>query len=164
MTASDGVRRGAGVRWVQRVSSTPLFAKIAPRALPAVDRTIHRLTRGRVLPSAWLLPGVVLTVPGARTGSPRSVPLACMPEESGSWILIGSNFGRTDHPAWTVNLLHHPQAVVNWRGEDIPVRARLLEGEEREDVWARVLAFWPPYATYQARVSRTIRVFRLTRC
>jgi deazaflavin-dependent oxidoreductase (nitroreductase family) len=87
-----------------------------------------------------------------------------MPEEGGeSWILIGSNFGRTDHPAWTGNLLAHPDAEINWNGEDIPVRARLLEGEERAAVWQVVLGFWPPYATYQARVSREIRLFRIVR-
>ncbi|WP_399462446.1 nitroreductase/quinone reductase family protein [Streptomyces sp. sk2.1] len=45
-----------------------------------MDRTVHRLTRGRVLLSARMLPGLVLTVPGARSGQPRVTPLACMPE------------------------------------------------------------------------------------
>ena len=87
-----------------------------------------------------------------------------MPEQgAGTWLLIGSNFGRPGHPAWTANLLAHPDADINWKGEDIPVTARLLEGEEREEAWAAVLEFWPPYATYQARVEREIRLFRLER-
>ncbi|TPQ17637.1 nitroreductase family deazaflavin-dependent oxidoreductase [Streptomyces sporangiiformans] len=153
-----------GVRLVQKVSSTRAFAKIAPHLVPAMDRAVHRLTRGKVLLSAQMLPGVVLTARGAKSGLPRRTPLACMPEEGGeSWILIGSNFGRTDHPAWTGNLLAHPDAEINWNGEDIPVRARLLEGAERAAVWQVVLGFWPPYATYQARVSREIRLFRIVR-
>ncbi|MBT1098774.1 nitroreductase family deazaflavin-dependent oxidoreductase [Streptomyces sp. Tu10] len=155
-----------GVRLVQRVSSTRAFGRIAPHVVPALDRAVHRLTRGKVLLSARMLPGLVLTVPGARTGRPRTTPLACMPEGEveGSWILVGSNFGRTGHPAWTANLLARPdEAVVNWRGRDIPVRASLLEGEDRERVWAAALAFWPPYAAYQRRLERQIRLFRLER-
>ncbi|MCL6291643.1 nitroreductase family deazaflavin-dependent oxidoreductase [Streptomyces sp. ID03-2B] len=155
-----------GARLVQKVSSTRAFGRIAPYVVPVLDRSVHRLTRGRVLLSARMLPGLVLTVPGARTGRPRTTPLACMPEgeaESG-WILVGSNFGRTGHPAWTANLLARGgEAVVNWRGRDIPVRATLLEGEERARVWEAALKFWPPYAAYQRRVERQIRLFRLER-
>ncbi|WP_413252831.1 nitroreductase family deazaflavin-dependent oxidoreductase [Streptomyces brevispora] len=198
-----------GVRLVQKVSSTRAFARVAPHLVPAMDRTVHKLTRGRVLLSAQMLPGVVLTVPGARSGQPRTTPLACMPEpggdaasgggdrrngagrsgdrrngegrggdrrrgdrrmvdrregEPGSWILVGSNFGRTGHPAWTANLLAHPDgAVISWKGRDIPVRARLLAGAERAVVWEAALKFWPPYAAYQARIDREIRLFRLER-
>ncbi|NNN37594.1 nitroreductase family deazaflavin-dependent oxidoreductase [Streptomyces sp. S3(2020)] len=153
-----------GERAVQRISSTRGFAKVAPHVIPALDRAVHRLTRGKVILSAQMLPGVILTSTGARSGLVRRTPLACMPEEAGrTWILIGSNFGRTDHPAWTHNLLARPDAEVSWKGTDIPVRAALLEGEERAAVWKRLLAFWPPYATYQARVDREIRVFRITR-
>ncbi|MFJ4523048.1 nitroreductase/quinone reductase family protein [Streptomyces sp. NPDC088810] len=160
-----GAARGAGLlRLVQKVSSTRAFAKAAPHVIPALDRAVHRLTRGRVLPSARLLPGVILTSTGARSGRPRRTPLACMPEQDGSgWILVGSNFGRPGHPAWTHNLLAHPHASISRQGEDIPVTARLLTGEERAAVWRALLAFWPPYAVYQGRVEREIRVFRLTR-
>ncbi|MFH0520914.1 nitroreductase family deazaflavin-dependent oxidoreductase [Streptomyces sp. M41] len=153
-----------GVRVVQKVSSTRGFAKVAPYVIPALDRAVHRLTRGKVLLSAQMLPGVILTSTGARSGLPRRTPLACMPEDEGrTWILVGSNFGRTGHPAWTHNLLAHPDAEVSWKGRDIPVTARLLAGEERAAAWQAVLRFWPPYASYQARVEREIRLFRIVR-
>ncbi|MFE7108609.1 nitroreductase/quinone reductase family protein [Streptomyces sp. NPDC057575] len=153
-----------GIRLIQKVSSTRAFAKVAPHVVPAMDRAVHRLTRGKVLLSSRMLPGLILTVPGARSGQLRTTPLACMPEKGTeqSWILVGSNFGRTGHPAWTANLLAGPdKAVVNWQGRDVPVHATLLEGEVREEVWRAALKFWPPYATYQARVEREIRLFRL---
>lgn len=155
---------GFGVRVVRGISSTRGFAKLAPHVVPALDRAVHRLTRGRVLLSARMLPGVVLTSTGARSGLPRRTPLACVPEDGGrGWLLIGSNFGRPGHPAWTHNLLAHPDAEVSWRGEDVPVTARLLAGEERAAAWRAALALWPPYATYQARVEREIRLFRIVR-
>ncbi|MFK0264644.1 nitroreductase family deazaflavin-dependent oxidoreductase [Streptomyces angustmyceticus] len=152
----------SGERLVQKVSATRAFARIAPHVVPALDRAVHRLTRGKVLLSARMLPGVVLTATGARSGLPRRTPLACLPERDG-WLLVGSNFGRPGHPAWTGNLLKNPEAEVSWRGRDIPVRARLLTGEERARAWRTALEFWPPYAAYQARVTREIRLFRLER-
>ncbi|MEU6895837.1 nitroreductase family deazaflavin-dependent oxidoreductase [Streptomyces sp. NPDC046557] len=153
-----------GVRLMQKVSSTLLFAKIAPHVIPAMDKAVHKLTRGKVILSAQMLPGLILTAKGARTSEPRTTPLACMPLDNGaSWLLIGSNFGRPGHPAWTANLLKHPDAHVSWRGREIAVRARLLQGEERAAAWREALAFWPPYATYQARIEREIRLFRLDR-
>ncbi|MFJ6569947.1 nitroreductase family deazaflavin-dependent oxidoreductase [Streptomyces sp. NPDC091292] len=152
-----------GIRLVQKVSSTRAFAKVAPHVIPAMDRVVHRITRGKVLLSAQMLPGVILTVRGAKSGLPRRTPLACMPEPSGTWLLIGSNFGRPGHPAWTANLLAHPDAEINWKNEDIPVTAHLLGGEEREEAWQAALKFWPPYATYQSRIDRQIRLFRVSR-
>lgn len=43
------------------------------------------------------------------------------------------------------------------------MRATLLEGAERDAVWQTALKFWPPYAAYQARIEREIRLFRLER-
>jgi deazaflavin-dependent oxidoreductase (nitroreductase family) len=148
--------------FVQRVSSTRGFAKVAPHVIPAMDRLVHRLSGGKVLLSAQMLPGVVLSAVGARSGLVRRTPLACMPEEGGTFVLIGSNFGRTDHPAWTANLLKHPEVEINWKGRDIPVRAELLTGDARAAAWVELLRFWPPYASYAARVEREIRLFRLT--
>lgn len=153
-----------GRKLLQKLSSTRGFARVAPRLVPTLDRAVHRLTRGRAMLSDRMLPGLVLTATGAASGLPRRTPLACMPEkETGTWLLIGSNFGRPHHPAWTGNLRRHPDAEISWKGEAVPVRARELTGDEREEAWASALTFWPPYAVYQARVERQIRLFRLER-
>ncbi|MEV5507811.1 nitroreductase family deazaflavin-dependent oxidoreductase [Streptomyces orinoci] len=158
--------RGVVERIVQRVSSSRAFARVGPYFVPALDSAVHRLTGGRAMLSARLLPSLVLTSTGARSGLPRRTPLACLPERDADgaecgWIVIGSNFGRPAHPAWTANLLARPRAEISRRGRQVPVTARLLRGAEREAVWRRVVAFWPPYARYQARVEREIRLFRL---
>lgn len=149
---------------VQKVSSSKGFARIAPYVVPALDRAVHRVSGGRKLLSDQLLPSLVLTATGAKSGRPRRLPLACMPErERGTWLLVGSNFGRPQHPAWTANLRHHPHAQISWNGTEIPVKATELTGPAREEAWRAALEFWPPYATYQARVERRIRLFRLER-
>ena len=146
---------------IQKVSSSMAFARVAPHVLPRLDRAVHRLTGGRVMISAYMLPSVFLTTTGRKSGEPRVSPLACLPEPGGSFLVIGSNFGQTSHPAWTGNLLADARARVEHKGRTVAATARLLEGEERAEAWAALLRMWPPYATYQARVDRQLRIFRL---
>jgi deazaflavin-dependent oxidoreductase (nitroreductase family) len=149
-------------RAVQKVAGSRAFAKVGPTVVPPTDRVLHRLTGGRVLLSRALLPSLVLTTTGRRSGQPRETPLMCVPEPGGSFLVLGSNFGRDAHPAWTGNLLATPEATVSYDARDIPVRAALLEGAARDEAWAAALRTWPTFATYQSRIDRTIRVFRLS--
>lgn len=146
---------------VQRVAATPGFARVAPRLVPALDRALSTLTGGRASFSGLAVPTIVLTTTGARSGQARSTPLATLPEAGGSFLVVGSNFGRARHPAWTANLLARPRATVTWRGSTAPVRAELLGGRARAEAWEQLLVVWPTYARYAERVSRELRVFRL---
>ncbi len=147
---------------VQRMAGSGWFAKVAPPFLPRLDRTLHRITRGHVILSRYLVPSLVLTTTGRVSGLAREAPLACMPEDDGGFVVVGSNFGREHHPAWTANLLANPEAEVSHRGHVIAVTARLLEGAERSEVWPRLLEVWPVYDRYVERSGRELRVFRLT--
>lgn len=146
---------------VQRVAGSPGFARVAPRVVPPTDRLLHRLTGGRVLLSRALLPGLVLTTTGRKSGQPRESPLMCVPEEEGTWLVVGSNFGRDHHPAWTGNLIADPTASISYGRRDIPVEAELLEGPARQEAWDRALQVWPTFDRYAERAGREIRVFRL---
>lgn len=145
-----------------RLAAAPWFAKVGPRFVPPLDRALHRLSGGRFLLGQSLVPSLLLTTTGAVSGEPRQAPLTCLPLEEGGWVVVGSNFGREKHPAWTGNLLKNPAAEVSFRGRRVPVTARLLEGEERTEMWPRLLKVWPVYDRYEERVDREIRVFRLT--
>lgn len=148
---------------VQAIASSRWFARVAPAVVPRLDRLTHRLTGGRfMLTDRGLVPMLVLTAIGAKSGQPREVPLACMPDGNGFYV-IGSNFGRADHPAWTANLLARPDATVAYEGETFAVKARLLEPEEKEELWPRILEVWPSYQVYTERSGRDLRVFRLER-
>ncbi len=147
---------------VRRMAGSALFAKVAPSFIPRLDRVLHRITGGRLIISQALVPSIMLTTTGHKSGLPRRVPLACLPEPGGSYVVVGSNFGRDHHPAWTANLLHDPVAEVGAGGRVIPVTARFLEGEDREEVWPRLLEVWPVYDRYVERSGRDLRVFRLT--
>ncbi|MFB4314554.1 nitroreductase/quinone reductase family protein [Actinomadura sp. 21ATH] len=146
----------------QKISGSPRFARIGPKIVPPLDRALHKASGGRFLLGQLLVPSLVLSTTGAVSGLRRRTPLACMPEPDGSWIVVGSNFGREKHPAWTGNLLKHPGAEVSFRGRSTEVTAHLLDAAERAEVWPRLVRVWPVYDRYVERVDRELRVFRLT--
>jgi len=43
------------------------------------------------------------------------------------------------------------------------VQARLLDDDEKVEVWPRLTAIWPAYDDYVTSSGRNIRVFHLTR-
>ncbi|GAA2416452.1 hypothetical protein GCM10010191_28570 [Actinomadura vinacea] len=146
----------------QRISSARWFSKVGPKIVPPLDRALHKASGGRFLLGQSLVPSLVLTTTGAVSGRPRQAPLACMPEPDGSWIIVGSNFGREKHPAWTGNLLKHPEAEISFRGRTVKVTAALLDDAERAEAWPRLMRVWPVYDSYVERTERELRVFRLT--
>ena len=148
-------------RSVRRVATSPAFRRFGPPVVPRVDRVLHRLTRGRFVLSQVLVPSLVLTTTGRKSGVARDVPLACMPGVGGSWFVVGSNFGREHHPAWTSNLLAEPLAVVTFRGATTHVRASLLDDAAKAAVWPSLVALWPAYDDYVESSGRNIRVFEL---
>jgi deazaflavin-dependent oxidoreductase (nitroreductase family) len=156
-----GLRRPVAAA-VQRISGTAWFARVAPPVVPRLDRALNRISAGRLLAGQYLVPSIVLTTTGHRTGRTRRAPLACVPEPDGSFVVAGSNFGRENHPAWTDNLLRTPTAGVGHRGRQIAVTARLLDGAERAAAWERLVEVWPVYDRYADRSAREPRVFRLT--
>ncbi|XRQ13636.1 nitroreductase family deazaflavin-dependent oxidoreductase [Actinomadura welshii] len=145
-----------------RISGAAWFAKVGPKVVPPVDRALHKATGGRFLLGQLLVPSLVLTTTGAVSGLPRRTPLACLPDAGGGFYVVGSNFGREKHPAWTGNLLKNPEAQVSFQGRTVPVTAHLLDDAERKEIWPRLTRVWPVYDRYVERTDRQLRVFRLT--
>lgn len=136
------------------------FAVIGRRLVP-LDRALQKLTGGRInVIGRRNLPHLLLTTVGARSGQPRTVPLLYVPDGD-AFVVTGSNWGQQRHPAWSANLLAHPDATVQIGRRRIEVRAELADGAGRERLWALVTAVWPAYDTYSERSGRHIRVFRL---
>ncbi|WNM40549.1 nitroreductase family deazaflavin-dependent oxidoreductase [Micromonospora halotolerans] len=130
------------------------------RLLVPADRLVGRLTKGRVV-AFGLVPSLVLTTTGRRSGKPRSNPLLYVPDGD-AFVVIGSNWGQQHQPAWSLNLLAQPAAEVAVKGRRVPVRAEPISGAERERLFARLVEEWPAYRTYVERAGgREIRVFRL---
>lgn len=146
------------VAWFSR---TGLFRAIGPRVMPPFERLMRALTGGRVQASGLLVPSLVLHTTGATSGEPRETALMYCPDGD-DMLVAGSNFARDAHPAWTANLLQHPDAAVSIRGRRVPVRAALVPDDERDVVWRQLEENWPGYREYERTAGRQLRIFRLT--
>ena len=117
---AEAMRRAGRTRW---------FAAVGSRLAPPVDRLLHRLSGGRLHVAESFLPTLLLTTTGRRSGEPRTQPLAYV-RDGAAFVVVGTNWGGTTHPAWTHNLRAEPRAVVEARGERYDVVARELDDEE----------------------------------
>jgi deazaflavin-dependent oxidoreductase (nitroreductase family) len=132
------------------------------RLVPPIECLLQAMTRGRygIMDLAGL-PSLRLTVPGVRSNTLRTTRLLYY-RWGDSYLVVGSNWGRAVHPAWTTNLRHAGHAILQLGQEVLPARARLLTGREHEQAWAALLQAWPNYAIAQHMAgSRTFRIFVL---
>lgn len=143
-----------------RVGSLAWLPRVLPQ-ITAIDKFIQRRTAGRwsILRLACL-PGVLLTVPGRKSGVPRTTPLLCVPHGD-SVLVAGSNFGGPTLPLWVNNLRAAVNPTMLLDGRPTPITATELTGDDRDEAWIVMLRLWPNYAKYAARTERTIPVFRL---
>jgi F420H(2)-dependent quinone reductase len=121
---------------------------------------VYRLSRGRLMARVGRAPVLLLTTTGRRSGQSRTAPLLYL-DDGGRFIVIGSNAGNPRPAAWALNLQANPEAEVEIRGRRRPVRARVTEGTEREELWRRMNEQYGGFEDYRARTSRDIPVLVL---
>ena len=147
---------------LRRLGNQRWFAVLG-RLLTPVDRRLHRLTGGRwSVIGRHALPSLLITTTGRKSGLPRTQPLLYATDGDG-YVVVGSNWGQPNHPAWSANLIAQPNARVTLGEREFGVRATLTTGAERDRLWAVVQRIWPGYSAYAERAEgREIRIFRLT--
>jgi deazaflavin-dependent oxidoreductase (nitroreductase family) len=129
-------------------------------AAPRIDKVLIPRTKGR-LSSAGVDKVGLVTSTGAKSGQQRTHPLTLLGDGDGL-VAIGSNYGRPNHPAWSANLLAHPECTVEFKGPPTRYRAELLTGDARTKAWDTAVDFYAGYESYRASCApREIRVFRL---
>ncbi len=104
-----------------------------------------------------LLPTLLLTTRGRKSGEPRALPLIYGTEGEG-YVVIASKGGMPQHPLWYRNLEADPECEVQVGAKHFRARARVAQGEERGRLWEKMAEIYPPYLEYQSRAERTIPV------
>ena len=138
-----------------------LFKILGPLAGTRISR--YRKRSSRELPMLNGMPLVLLTTIGARTGLQRTSELGGFRENDDSWLIIGSKGGSITHPAWFINLCKNPDKVWLEVGtRKFHARPVLLQGEEYEAAYARIVAVSPGYRGYRKVTDRHIPLVRLT--
>lgn len=156
MTAPDQI-----TRLVAGIGTTRVGARLLRAVAPPLDRLVAGATGGRHAVTELLLPTLLLTTTGRRSGQPRTAPLVYV-QHGDALAVAATNWGQKQHPAWSSNLLADPRATAVVDGDAIEVVARPATPHEREVLWPRFDAVYAGFAAYRRRASgRDIRVFLL---
>ena len=99
---------------------------------------------------------------GAKSGVERVSPLAYV-ADGGRMFVIASKAGLPEHPGWYYNLLANPETTIELGTDTLPVRATVITGAERDEIYAKNAASRPQFAEYQSNVDRIIPVVELVR-
>ena len=104
---------------------------------------------------------------GAKSGKQYTHPLMFHREGDGPWYIFASMGGAPRDPLWYGNVVAHPELEISVGDgttiERVPVRARVLEGSERDAIYAIQSRNWPQFARYQEITTRKIPVIELSR-
>ncbi|MEO3837180.1 nitroreductase family deazaflavin-dependent oxidoreductase [Nonomuraea sp. B10E8] len=116
-----------------------------------------RANEGRVGGMFEGAPLLLLTTTGAKSGKQSTTPLMYLPDGD-RHVVIASAGGADKHPAWYHNLRATPKATIEVGVDTFEARAVAVEGEERDRLYARMVAQAPQFAEYEAKTTRRIPV------
>ncbi len=123
-----------------------------------------RANEGRVGGQFEGWPMVLVHHTGARSGVERVTPLVYQPGDDDVVYVFASRGGAPTNPDWFHNLVANPDTTIEIGADTVPVRARVLDGDERTEVWERQKATVPQFAEYEVSAGdREIPVFALER-
>ncbi len=118
---------------------------------------LYRLTGGKLGGSMYGSQVVLLTTTGRKSGQKRATPLLSL-QDGENTVVVASNGGSPQHPAWWLNLKANPDGVLQIGGEKKRVRAETASEEERARLWPRLVEMYSGYEGYQQGIERTIPV------
>lgn len=127
------------------------------KTMNTAHRLLLKVTGGRVGYDAMGMPVLELTTVGRKSGELRSVMLTAPLEVDGHPVVVASRGGDDRHPAWFLNLRDRPDVQVSIKGGPrTPMRARVVDAEERARLWPQIAGKYRNYAGYQEKTSREI--------
>ena len=150
--------RRAFHRILMMPSLSPLFVRI----LHLADGFVLCLNGGRFTITSAIagLPTILLTTIGAKSGLPRILPIACIPDGE-KYALVASNFGQPHFPSWYHNLRVNAECIVCVGDRIRTFVAREIHGAEYDHYWKMAVDIYAGYAAYKERAPRRIPVMLL---
>ncbi len=129
-----------------------------------LHQVVYEGTGGRIGHRALLVPTLLLTTTGRRSGRDRTVALTYARDGDGL-VVVASNHGGDADPAWLHNIRSDPEVTIRIGRDRRRGRARIVEpgDADRERLWELVNANnHGRYTGYQAHTSRPIPLVVLT--
>src|SRR5277367_5891160 len=122
-----------------------------------------RANKGRVGGDLAGTPIVLIHHLGARTRAEHVTPVAYSSLPDGRLVIAASNGGSPTHPAWYHNIKTHPTIEVELGAETFTALAEEVTGAARADLWPKLVAVSPALGEFQAKTTRRIPLFTLTK-
>lgn len=108
------------------------------------------------------VPLLLLTTTGAKSGEPRTRPLAYLSEGGHIYVFAG-NRGVPTNPGWYHNLVAHPDVTVELGTEKFEARATVVESAEWDWLGNIQVQKIPALAELAAKITRKVPVVLLER-
>ena len=105
---------------------------------------------------------LLLTTTGRKSGEQRTTPLIYQ-EHDGDYLIVASNGGEDNPPAWYLNLQDDPTAHVQVKGDKFEAKIREAGDDEKPEMWSKMTSTWPAYDDYQEKTDRVIPIVVLQR-
>lgn len=125
-----------------------------------LDPFLLRMTGGR-LATTLVFPTQLLETRGARSAITRRNAVIYF-HDGDTVVIVASNAGSPQHPAWFHNLCAHPEVTLGGQ----PMQAKVIEDEaECSRLWLLADNVFPAYASYRraaTSAARTIPLIALT--
>ncbi len=105
---------------------------------------------------------LLLHTTGAKSGMRRLNPVVYT-EDGGRLVIIASKGGADTHPDWYHNLVANPDVSVEVAAEEFQTKAKIVEGPERSELYAKMSKRYPFFEEYRKKTERVIPVVVLKR-
>lgn len=122
-----------------------------------VNAFFLRRTKGRIGSKLGTQTVLLLETIGRKSGTPRVIPIAYFFHE-GKYLIVESNWGKDTHADWYLNLKKNPRAVLQVKGQRLPVESHDARGEEYARLWKFATERHPPYLRYQQMTKRQLPI------
>lgn len=139
---------------------TVLFDRTVGRRSYKIHTFLYKHTRGVIGHRSPQGPMLLLTATGRKSGQPRTTPLLYMADGT-RFIVVASNGGRDQPPAWLLNLTANPDAEVQVGRRVIPVTAEVLDADAKAAIWPRLVAQHEGRSRYETLTERDLKVVAL---
>jgi len=107
-------------------------------------------------------PMVLVTTTGAKSGKQRTSPLVYL-ADGDQVVIFASKAGAPSHPDWYHNIVANPVVTVEIGADTYQATAVVLQGDERDRIYATQAARMPNFQQYQDNTTRVIPVVALVR-
>lgn len=131
--------------------------KLLIKMFSAVHIFIYRLTGGFLVSQMGGQSMLLLSTTGRRSGKMHVIAISYF-RDGNNYILVASNWGKDQHPAWYHNLTSQPLAEIQVKTHKLRVCAHPATGEEYHRMWDFVTRHNSTYARYQRQTLRKIPV------